>query len=66
MKHVTIHTDGAAKGNPGPGGFGVLLTHQTTTRELSGGYSRTTNNRMGLLAAIPSPSTPIPDTSSTP
>lgn len=52
MKEVIIHTDGAAKGNPGRGGFGVLLTHNKTTRELSGGFSRTTNNRMELLAAI--------------
>ena len=52
MKQVTIHTDGAAKGNPGRGGFGVLLSHKGSTRELSGGFSRTTNNRMELLAAI--------------
>ena len=52
MKQVTIYTDGAAKGNPGPGGYGTLLVHNGRTRELSGGFSRTTNNRMELLAAI--------------
>ncbi|MDA0767683.1 MAG: ribonuclease HI [Verrucomicrobia bacterium] len=52
MKQVTIYTDGAAKGNPGPGGYGTLLVHNGKTRELSGGFSRTTNNRMELLAAI--------------
>ena len=49
---VTIHTDGACLGNPGPGGYGVILDHQGRRRELSGGYARTTNNRMELLAAI--------------
>ena len=52
MKLVTIYTDGAAKGNPGRGGFGVLLVHNGKTCELSGGFARTTNNRMELLAAI--------------
>ena len=52
MNHVTIHTDGAAKGNPGRGGFAVLLSCNGRTRELSGGFARTTNNRMELLAAI--------------
>lgn len=52
MKRVTIYTDGAAKGNPGPGGFGALLVHNGSSRELSGGFARTTNNRMELLAAI--------------
>ena len=52
MKEVAIHTDGAAKGNPGPGGFGVLLVHKGKRLELSGGFARTTNNRMELLAAI--------------
>jgi ribonuclease HI len=52
LKTVTIYTDGAAKGNPGPGGFGTLLVHNGSNKELSGGFSRTTNNRMELLAAI--------------
>ena len=52
MKTITIYTDGAAKGNPGPGGYGTLLVYNGKTRELSGGFSRTTNNRMELLAAI--------------
>ena len=49
---VTIHTDGACLGNPGPGGYGVILDHQGRRRELSGGYALTTNNRMELLAVI--------------
>ncbi len=52
MKHVEIHTDGACIGNPGPGGWGALLRHGTTERELSGGEHDTTNNRMELMAAI--------------
>jgi ribonuclease HI len=51
-KHVEIHTDGACLGNPGPGGWGALLRHGNTERELSGGEPATTNNRMELLAAI--------------
>ena len=49
---ITIYTDGAAKGNPGPGGYGVVLKYQTHRKELSQGYKRTTNNRMELLAVI--------------
>ena len=49
---VTIYTDGACKGNPGPGGYGVILIAGKHRKELSGGYRRTTNNRMELLAAI--------------
>jgi ribonuclease HI len=49
---VTIHTDGSCLGNPGPGGYGVILDLQGNRKELSGGYARTTNNRMELLAAI--------------
>ena len=49
---VTIHTDGACLGNPGPGGYGVILDHDGRRKELSGGYALTTNNRMELLAAI--------------
>ncbi|MDQ3701322.1 MAG: ribonuclease HI [Chloroflexota bacterium] len=49
---VTIYTDGACLGNPGPGGYGVVLLHAGRRTELSGGYRRTTNNRMELLAVI--------------
>lgn len=49
---VEIYTDGAAKGNPGPGGYGVVLKYGSVRRELSAGYRRTTNNRMELLAVI--------------
>ena len=49
---VTIHTDGSCLGNPGPGGYGVILDYQGRRKELSGGYALTTNNRMELLAAI--------------
>ena len=52
VTEVTIHTDGACLGNPGPGGYGVILDHRGRRKELSGGYSLTTNNRMELLAAI--------------
>jgi ribonuclease HI len=52
MKTVEIHTDGACLGNPGPGGWGALLRHGDTERELAGGEADTTNNRMELLAAI--------------
>ena len=52
MNHVEIHTDGACKGNPGPGGWGVLLKSGTTEKELSGGELSTTNNRMELTAVI--------------
>lgn len=49
---VTIYTDGACSGNPGPGGWGVLLIYGDTRKELSGGERLTTNNRMELMAAI--------------
>jgi ribonuclease HI len=49
---VTIHTDGACSGNPGPGGWGVILQWGVHTRELKGGEVHTTNNRMELMAAI--------------
>ena len=49
---VEIYTDGACSGNPGPGGWGVLLRWRGTERELSGGAAETTNNRMELMAAI--------------
>ena len=49
---VTIHTDGACSGNPGPGGFGAILQWGDHTKELKGGEAYTTNNRMELMAAI--------------
>jgi ribonuclease HI len=49
---VTIHTDGACSGNPGPGGFGAILQWGEHQRELKGGENHTTNNRMELMAAI--------------
>lgn len=49
---VEIYTDGACKGNPGPGGWGVLLRYQGVERTLHGGEANTTNNRMELMAAI--------------
>ena len=52
MTDVTIYTDGACSGNPGPGGWGAILVHGGTRKELSGGESETTNNRMELQAAI--------------
>ncbi len=52
MKRVTIYTDGGCKGNPGPGGYGVVLMHGKHRKELSAGFRRTTNNRMELRAAI--------------
>ncbi|GAB2503504.1 ribonuclease HI [Microbulbifer agarilyticus] len=52
MKQVTIYTDGACRGNPGPGGWGVLLMSGDAEKELCGGESMTTNNRMELMAAI--------------
>jgi ribonuclease HI len=52
LKSVTIYTDGACQGNPGPGGYGAVLMYGEHRRELSGGYRLTTNNRMELLGAI--------------
>ena len=52
IKHVAIYTDGACLGNPGRGGYGVILIHEGHRRELSGGYRKTTNNRMEIMAAI--------------
>ncbi len=49
---VTIYTDGACSGNPGPGGWGAILTFGDTERELFGGEKATTNNRMELMGAI--------------
>lgn len=52
LKQVTIYTDGACIGNPGPGGYGTVLLYGEHRRELSGGYRLTTNNRMEMMAAI--------------
>ena len=52
MKTVTLYTDGACSGNPGPGGWGAILSYQEHNRELSGGEANTTNNRMELTAVI--------------
>jgi ribonuclease HI len=49
---INIYTDGAAKGNPGPGGFGVVLLYKNHRKELAEGFRLTTNNRMELLAVI--------------
>jgi ribonuclease HI len=47
-----MYTDGASRGNPGPGGYGTILMWKGNTKELSGGFRRTTNNRMELMAVI--------------
>ena len=52
MKRVTIYTDGACSGNPGPGGYGAVLRSGGHSKELSAGFRKTTNNRMELLAVI--------------
>ena len=52
MKEVTIYTDGACSGNPGPGGWGAILEYNGHMKEISGGEEMTTNNRMELMAAI--------------
>ena len=55
MKHVDIYTDGACRGNPGPGGWGAILVYGKHEKELSGGEAHTTNNRMelsGVIAAL--------------
>lgn len=52
MKKVDIYTDGACKGNPGPGGYGAILIYNGIEKEFSGGEKETTNNRMELLGAI--------------
>ena len=51
-KQLTIYTDGASRGNPGPGGYGAILKWGDTQKELSGGFRKTTNNRMELMAVI--------------
>lgn len=52
MKQVTIYTDGACSGNPGPGGWGAILIYNGAEKELSGGEGQTTNNRMELMGVI--------------
>ena len=52
MTGIIIHTDGACSGNPGPGGWAAVLTSGKHRREISGGFRRTTNNRMELMAVI--------------
>ncbi|MBE7025540.1 MAG: ribonuclease HI [Ruminococcaceae bacterium] len=52
MKQVILYTDGACSGNPGPGGYGAILSYGGREKELSAGYRKTTNNRMELLAVI--------------
>lgn len=52
IRRVTIYTDGACVGNPGPGGYGAVLLCENQRKEISGGYRNTTNNRMEILAAI--------------
>lgn len=52
MKTVTLYTDGACSGNPGPGGWGAILSFQGIEKEMSGGENNTTNNRMELTAVI--------------
>ena len=52
MKHVTIYTDGACIGNPGPGGYGTVLLYNGSRKELSGGFRKTTNNRMEIMAVL--------------
>ena len=51
-KRIEIYTDGAARGNPGPGGYGIVLKYGNQRKEISGGFKHTTNNRMELLAVI--------------
>ncbi len=52
LKEVEIFTDGACKGNPGPGGWGSILRYKSTEKEISGGEANTTNNKMELTAVI--------------
>lgn len=52
MKKVTIYTDGACSGNPGPGGYGIVMVYGAHRKELSGGEPQTTNNRMEMMGVI--------------
>ncbi|MDB5205565.1 MAG: rnhA [Flavisolibacter sp.] len=49
---ITIYTDGSSRGNPGPGGYGAVMLYGDKRKELSGGYRKTTNNRMELMGVI--------------
>ena len=52
MNQIQIYTDGSSRGNPGPGGYGIVLSYKGKEKELSEGFRKTTNNRMELLAVI--------------
>lgn len=52
MSQIIIYTDGAAKGNPGPGGFGIVMISGSHRKEISAGFAHTTNNRMELFSVI--------------
>lgn len=52
MMEITVYTDGASRGNPGPGGYGAILLYGNKRKELSAGYRKTTNNRMELMGVI--------------
>ena len=52
MKELIVYTDGASRGNPGPGGYGAILKWGNHSKEISAGYRHTTNNRMELMAVI--------------
>ena len=52
MKKVTLYTDGACSGNPGPGGYGAILIYNGVEKEISGGEKNTTNNKMEMMAVI--------------
>ncbi len=52
MKEITIYTDGACSGNPGPGGYGIVLMYNEHKKEVSKGFKLTTNNRMELMAVV--------------
>ncbi len=52
MKEIIIYTDGACRGNPGPGGYACVLRYNKNRREMSGGFRKTTNNRMEIIAAL--------------
>ena len=52
MSEIIMYTDGSSRGNPGPGGYGTILMSGNHKKELSGGYKKTTNNRMELMAVI--------------
>jgi ribonuclease HI len=52
MKNIEMYTDGACSGNPGPGGYGAVILFKEHRKEISGGYTKTTNNRMEVMAVI--------------